>query len=57
MDYKIPYARLAQWAKTDGDGNPLAATVVWNPARLVVVEFGIQAGPAFDVWVDDLHFY
>jgi hypothetical protein len=36
----------------------LQATIAtWNPTQLVAIQFVVEGGVAFDVWVDDIAFY
>lgn len=46
--YEVPFNALAQ---RPGGG------ATWNPHNLLNIQFGVPAGAAFEVWVDDISFY
>ena len=48
LKYEVPFNALAQ---RPGGG------ATWDPHNLLNIQFGVPAGAAFEVWVDDISFY
>jgi len=48
VKYDVPYGALTQ---------QFGGTATWNTQRLLGVQFLIDPGQAFDVWIDDVAFY
>jgi hypothetical protein len=46
-EYEVPFSALSQ----------PGGSVTWQPRYLLGIQFGVQPGAAFDVWVDDVRFY
>jgi hypothetical protein len=55
IEYKVPFSSLAQVVQGP-PRNPRFGTATWNP-NLVGVDFQVDPGAAFDVWIDDVAFY
>jgi hypothetical protein len=46
--YQVPFTALRQWP---------GGTATWDPTQLLGLQFLVDAGVDFDIWVDDIAFY
>ena len=57
VEYEVPFESLAQPFSKVNSGKEVSGNVTFNPSRLVNVDFGVDSGAPFDVWIDDVRFY
>ena len=59
VEYSLPFSTLQQvpGMTADAAGNSIPGSLTWDPSRLVGIQFFVNPGVTFDVWVDDLRFY
>jgi len=57
VEYEVPYESLKQPKSDPTNGNPIFGSAILNTSRLIQIDFGVEAGMPFDVWIDDVRFY